>query len=329
VIAAVFEYTVGVMAVALLIDAVIGDPDVVWRQVPHPVALLGRLIAALDRALNSGAVRRAKGVLALLVLVGVSGGIGVVITALLAPHDWGWIVEAILAAILIAQQSLFRHFRAVTQPLAAGDLAGARAALARIVGRDVTSLDDSGVARAAIESLAESTADGIVAPVFWGALFGLPGILVYKAVNTADSMIGHRDARYADFGWAAARLDDLLNLAPARLTGLLFVIAAAFTPGADARGAFTAMRRDARKHASPNAGFPEAAMAGALGMRLGGPRAYDGEVHDLPWFGDGRAEAGSVDMRRAAQLFIAASLAHAVILIGLASLVGHLMLPPR
>jgi adenosylcobinamide-phosphate synthase len=266
--------------------------------------------------------------LALAFLVAVAGGIGIAVTALLAPYAWGWIVEAVLAAILIAQKSLIRHFTAVAAPLAHADLAAARRALARIVGRDVASLDDSGVARAAIESLTESTSDGVVAPVFWGALFGLPGILVYKAVNTADSMIGHRDAQYAEFGWAAARLDDLLNLAPARLTGLLFAGAAWFTPGGDARAAVAVMLRDARKHDSPNAGFPEAAAAGALGVRLGGPRSYAGEVHDLPWFGDGRTAASHQDLTQAVRLVIAALLAHSLIVIAFAAWVGHLTLPP-
>ena len=322
------EYTMAVMVVALLIDAVVGDPDILWRRLPHPVVLMGRLIAGLDRALNQGAARRAKGMFALVILVFVAGGIGWVISALLAPYRWGWFVEAALAAILIAQKSLLRHFFAVVTPLARGDIAAARLALAGIVGRDVGSLDEASVARASIESLAESTSDGVVAPVFWGALFGLPGILIYKAVNTADSMIGHRDDRYAEFGWAAARLDDVLNLVPARLTALLIVAAAWFTPGANARGAVAAMLRDARKHASPNAGFPEAVAAGALGLRLGGPRSYEGDVHELPWFGSGRAEATLEDMRQAAKLTVAALLLNVILLIALWVSVGHLTPPP-
>jgi len=301
-----FEHTLGVMAAALAVDAVIGDPDALWRRVPHPAALMGKLIGAFDRVLNSGDVRRLKGVLAVLVLVSICGSIGVALA-----EFGGWIVEAVISAILIAQNSLWRHFEAVRAPLAGGDLGGARSALAMIVGRDVRALDESGVARAGIESLAESTSDGIVAPVFWGALFGLPGILIYKAVNTADSMIGHRDARYAEFGWAAARLDDLLNLAPARITGLLFMAAAR------SRAAFDVMMRDARKHASPNAGFPEAAMAGALGVRLGGPRAYEGEVHDLPWFGDGPTEANAEDMIRARRIYVTAMVIHGAVILAL------------
>lgn len=299
-----FEHTLGVMAAALAIDALVGDPDALWRRIPHPVALMGRMIAALDGALNAGALRRAKGVAAVAILVGVSGGIAVALAEV-----GGWILEVVAVAILLAQNSLLRHFDAVREPLARGDLAAARAALALIVGRDVQNLDENGIARAGIESLAESTSDGVVAPAFWGALFGLPGIAIYKAINTADSMIGHRDARYGEFGWAAARFDDLLNLAPARITGLLFALAAR------SRTALEIMLRDARKHASPNAGFPEAAMAGALDIQLGGPRAYDGEAHELPWFGDGRTDASAEDMRRAARLTVTALLIHGAIIL--------------
>ena len=299
-------YTLGVTLAAVAIDAVVGDPAFIWRRLPHPVVLIGRSIGALDRALNSGAARRAKGIAAIAVVVALAGGIGGAIAAVLASYSWGWLIEAIFMSVLIAQRSLLQHFRAIEGPLARGDIEGARAALAQIVGRDVCVLDEAGVARAGIESLAENASDGVVAPVFWVALFGLPGILIYKAVNTADSMIGHRDARYEDFGWASARLDDLLNLIPARLTGVLICIAAYFTPDASARGAFAAMRRDARKHASPNAGFPEAAAAGALGLRLGGPRVYDGARDDAPWMGDGRAHATSRDMATAAKLSVTA-----------------------
>lgn len=298
-------YTLGVTLAAILIDAVVGDPAFVWRRLPHPAALIGRLIAALDRNLNHGAARRVKGIATAMVVVVVAGAIGGAITVLLAPYAWGGLVEAILMSILIAQRSLLQHFQAIAAPLLRGETDAARHALAQIVGRDVSVLDEAGVARAGIESLAENASDGVIAPIFWGALFGLPGILIYKAVNTADSMIGHRDERYEDFGWAAARLDDLLNLAPARLTGLLICGAAYFTPYASVCGAYAAMRRDARKHASPNAGFPEAAAAGALGLRLGGPRVYDGARDDAPWMGDGRTEATVGDMTAAGKLAVA------------------------
>jgi adenosylcobinamide-phosphate synthase len=298
------SYTLGIVLAAMLLDAVIGDPPALWRWLPHPVVLFGRLIGALERALNQASMRRAKGVMAIIVVVFIAGLVGGAISSALMPFDWGWIVEATVMSILIAQKSLLQHVRAVVEPLAHHDLSGARTALARIVGRDVSVLDEAGVARAGIETLAENASDGVIAPIFWAALFGLPGIMIYKAVNTADSMIGHRDERYAEFGWAAARLDDLLNLIPARLTGLLICVAALVTPGAFATGALRIMLRDARKHASPNSGFPEAAAAGALGLRLGGPRVYDAERDDAPWMGDGRSDATAADMERAIKLLI-------------------------
>jgi adenosylcobinamide-phosphate synthase len=250
-------------------------------------------------------MRRVKGVTAMVVVVLIAGLIGGAISSALMPFSWGWIVEALIMSILIAQKSLIQHVRAVAEPLARHDLSGARNALARIVGRDVGVLDEAGVARAGIETLAENASDGVIAPIFWGGLFGLPGIMIYKAVNTADSMIGHRDERYEAFGWAAARLDDLLNLIPARLTGLLICAAALAMPNNSAADAIRVMLRDARKHASPNAGFPEAAAAGALGLRLGGPRTYDDQRDDAPWMGDGRTEASARDMERAVKLVIA------------------------
>jgi adenosylcobinamide-phosphate synthase len=298
--------TLGVFLAAILLDAVIGDPPALWRKVPHPVVLIGRLIAALEQALNRDGMRRGKGVLAMVVVVVSAGLIGGAISSVLLPLDWGWIAEAFVASVFIAQKSLLDHVRAVVVPLSRGDLAAARAALALIVGRDVQTLDEAGVARAGIETLAENASDGVTAPIFWAALFGLPGIMIYKAVNTADSMIGHRDARYGEFGWAAARLDDLLNLVPARLTGLIVVCAAAFVPGTSPGAALRVMVRDARKHASPNAGFPESAAAGALDLRLGGPRIYDGVRDDAPWMGDGRETATAADMDRALKLIVAA-----------------------
>ena len=298
------SYTLGVVFAAMLLDAVIGDPAWLWRRLPHPVVLIGRLIAGLERALNREGQRRAKGVLTVVIVVLVAGLIGGAVSSVLMPFSWGWLAEAAIASILIAQKSLIEHVRAVVDPLARHDLDGARAALTRIVGRDVSVLDEAGVARAGIETCAENASDGVIAPIFWGALFGLPGMMVYKAVNTADSMIGHRDERYAEFGWAAARLDDLLNLIPARLTGLLIVIAALVTPSASASDGLRIMLRDARRHASPNAGFPEAATAGALDLRLGGPRVYEGERDDAPWMGDGRMGATAQDMTRTIRLIV-------------------------
>jgi adenosylcobinamide-phosphate synthase len=316
------SYTLGVVLAAMLLDAVIGDPPAVWRRIPHPVVWIGRLIGALESRLNVGPMRRAKGIVAMIVVVLVAGLVGGAISSALMPFDWGWIVEAVVMSILIAQKSLLQHVRAVMHPMIAGDTDTARSALGLIVGRDTSNLDEAGIVRAGIETLAENASDGVIAPIFWGALFGLPGIMIYKAVNTADSMIGHRDERYGEFGWAAARLDDLLNLVPARLAGLLISAAALVIPGASATGAVRIMLRDARKHASPNAGYPEAAAAGALGLRLGGPRVYDGVRDDAPWMGDGRAEASARDIERATNLVVAS-----FVLAGIAVLILWMLTP--
>jgi adenosylcobinamide-phosphate synthase len=266
----------------------------------------------LDRRLNDLALpfraRRLRGCLATGLLVGAAAAAGIVLALLLAmaPRPIAVPIEAAIAAIFLAQKGLLDHVGAVAHRLSAGGLAGGREAVAQIVGRDVSVLDEPGVARAAIESLAENFSDGVAAPVFWYALLGLPGLLVYKAVNTADSMIGHRSARYEAFGWAAARLDDLLNLVPARLSAALIVVAAAMTGRGAMRAAATALR-DARLHKSPNAGWPEAAVAGALGLAIGGPRRYDTLAVDGAWLNPGgRPEADAADINAAIRLVEAA-----------------------
>lgn len=284
-----------VLAAAAL-EAAFDYPDALHRRVPHPVVWIGTLISTLEARLNrpdfSEALRRVLGVLTLLIIVGVSGLAGWLITKFGGP----WAV-VIVGVVGLAQRSLYDHVRAVAKPLRAGDLQSARTAVGMIVGRDTARLDESGVAAAAIESLAESFCDGVVAPIFWFVVAGLPGLFVYKAVNTADSLIGHREPRWRRFGWASARFDDLLNLIPARLAGVLVAVAG--------RGGWTAMWRDAGKHSSPNAGWPEAAMAGALGVQLGGPAWYDGEVSNRPVLGQGRApDAG--DVARALKVYLAA-----------------------
>ncbi len=293
---------------AILVDAVVGDPDWLWRRAPHPVVLCGRLIGWLDRWLNGGegqAWGRTAGIAALAIIIGVAWGIGEVLAALFALHPLGLAGEIIVVAILLAQRSLYDHVRRVFDAFAKGGLPAARIAVSQIVGRDPEALDESGVCRAAIETTAENFSDGVVAPAFWYLVAGLPGILIYKAINTADSMIGHRSPRYKAFGWAAARLDDVVNLIPARLSGLM-VVAAAFLTGADARGAWTAMLRDARSHRSPNAGWPEAATAGALGVAIAGPRRYPtGWVEDGWMNTDGRKELQPADIGRNLRLFIA------------------------
>ncbi|MBO1080592.1 adenosylcobinamide-phosphate synthase CbiB [Roseomonas haemaphysalidis] len=293
---------------ALLLEALAGYPPWLFRLVRHPVVWIGALIGRLDRTLNREAAlpaaRRAWGVVALLGLLAVVVLPAVALQAALLPLGWAGIgVLAVLAASLPAQRSLHEHVAAVATGLEEGGLDGGRAAVSLIVGRNPASLDEAGVVRAATESLAENFSDGIVAPVFWGLLGGLPGMLFYKAVNTADSMIGHRTPRHAAFGWAAARLDDVINLPASRLSALWIGLAAAMTPGASVGDAARAVWRDAGRHRSPNAGWPEAAMAGALGLRLAGPRMYGEAVVDDGWMGHGRAAATVEDLRRALALF--------------------------
>jgi adenosylcobinamide-phosphate synthase len=217
----------------------------------------------------------------------------------LLPQRLGWLVLGIAASSLLASRSLYDHVRAVAAALERDGLAAGRDVVARIVGRNPAVLDEAGVARAAIESLAENFSDAVVAPALWCAVLGLPGIALYKAINTADSMLGHRTPRHEAFGWASARLDDVVNLPASRLAGLLLALAA----GRGALGALAAMRRDAPRHRSPNAGWPEAAMAGALGLRLAGLRVYGATRIDDAWMGDGRAEAGVADIHHALALY--------------------------
>jgi adenosylcobinamide-phosphate synthase len=268
---------------------------------------MGRMIAVLDRALNhenmSDAKRRAAGVAALLAIIGVPAIIGYVVERSVLLLPLGIVVAAIIASTLIAQRSLREHVANVAAALEHGGVAAGRAAVAHIVGRDPDALDAAGVARAAIESLAENFSDGVVAPAFWLAATGLAGGAAYKAINTADSMIGHRTPRHEAFGWAAARLDDLVNLPASRLSALLIVAAAAVSSGASAAHAWRAVVRDAPRHRSPNAGYPEAAMAGALGLALAGPRVYGGVRVNDAVMGDGRRETTAADIRAALRLY--------------------------
>lgn len=263
---------------------------------------MGALLTALEKSLNRGSHKRLKGVLALLVLLAVTAAITVAIRIGLGFIPFGWVIEAVLASSLLAQKELGRAVRAVADALDHSLQAG-RKQVAQIVGRDPETLDQAGVSRAAIESLAESTSDGIIAPLFWLVLGGLPGIALYKAANTADSMIGHKTERHLEFGWAAARFDDLVNWIPARLSALLVAGAAFWVKGADAEKAWTTALSDAKKHDSPNAGWPEAAFAGALGFALGGPRSYDGKTVALPTLGAGRADLGPADIRKSLDLY--------------------------
>ncbi|MRG70888.1 cobalamin biosynthesis protein CobD [Alphaproteobacteria bacterium HT1-32] len=307
---------------ALGLDAVFGEMGWVFRMMPHPVVLIGRLISSLERRLNRenrGQVDRAiRGFLVVVFMVGSTAIIGAAVSWVSAWHPFGWLIELFLVATLVAQRSLYDHVAAVAGPLSKDDLPGARKAISRVVGRDPNALDKHGVTRAGIETTAENFGDGVVAPVFWYLLFGFPGILVYKTVNTLDSMIGYRNDRYRSFGFTAAKLDDLLNWVPARLSGLILVLAAIVTPGAHAGPAFRVMLRDAGKHRSPNAGWPEGAMAGALDVALAGPRRYGSQVVDDDWIGGkGRARATVRDLRRALVLYTFACVIHAALIAGL------------
>ncbi len=287
---------------ALLIERLVGYPPALFRIIGHPVTWIGALITWLETRLNQGDRRKLKGVVLLLLLLGTGLAVSLLIIAVTRRIPFGWVIEAILASSLLAQKELSRAVNAVADGLVVSLDAG-RKAVGQIVGRDVAGLDQAGISRAAIESLAESTSDGIVAPLFWLLVLGLPGIVLYKAVNTADSMIGHKTERYREFGWASARFDDLVNWIPARLSALLIAGAGFFTRRADPEHAWAMALRDARKHSSPNAGWPEAALAGALGFSLGGTRSYDGETEELPSFGDGRAELNAGDILSALALF--------------------------
>jgi len=292
---------------ALLIEAIVGYPDRLVRAIGHPVIWIGRLISILDRTLNhegmSNARRRAAGAVALLIIIAVAATVGYVLQHGLLLLPLGIAPVAILASAFIAQRSLYDHVVRVAAALEQDGIAAGREAVSHIVGRDPEALDEAAVARAAIESLAENFSDGVVAPVFWLAVGGLAGGTVYKAINTADSMIGHRTPRHQAFGFAAARLDDLVNLPASRLSALLIIAAAAVTAGASAAGAWRAVARDAHRHRSPNAGYPEAAMAGALGLALAGPRVYGGVQVEDAMMGDGRRDATAADIRAALTLY--------------------------
>jgi adenosylcobinamide-phosphate synthase len=292
---------------AAVVEALAGYPAPLYRAIGHPVTWMGRWLAGLEEIANrpslSFATRRATGAGVLLIYLTSIALVAWLMTRALLPWGaFGFAALVLLAASLPAQRSLAAHVRAVADGLDAS-LEEGRRAVAKIVGRNPDALDEAGVARAAIESLAENFSDGVVAPIVWTALGGLVGGALLKAINTADSMVGHKDERYAAFGWAAARLDDLVNLPASRLAALWLILAAALTSGASAREAARAVRRDASHHRSPNAGWPEAAMAGALGLKLAGPRVYGRTLVDDAFMGAGRREADATDIRRALRLY--------------------------
>jgi adenosylcobinamide-phosphate synthase len=299
--------SVALAVLAMLIELCLGYPQWLSRTIGHPVIWIGSLIGGLDRILNRDNAgpsrRRAGGIVALAIVLALVGLIAFVVQHELLGLPFGLVAAALIASTLIAQRSLYRHVADVAAALESGDIAASRAAVSHIVGRDTAGLDASGVARAAIESLAENFSDAVVAPVLWLAIAGLPGAALYKAVNTADSMIGHRSERYAAFGWAAARLDDLVNLPASRLTALLLIAAAALNRPGAATEAWRTVWLDAPRHRSPNAGYPEAAIAGALRLSLAGPRSYDGVRVDDAVMGGGRWTADAADIRRALALY--------------------------
>ncbi len=312
---------------ALLIDRVLGDPDWLWKRVRHPVVLFGGAVSLADGWLNktdnSLYEKRRDGFVAiagLLVLAAFAGLAVVWVCSLFGP--FGFLLQAVIASVFLAQKSLIDHVATVSEGLTSGGLEGGRRAVSMIVGRDPNSLDESGVCRAAIESLAENSSDGVIAPAFWFVVAGLPGLFAYKMLNTADSMIGHMNEKYRDFGRASAKLDDVANWIPARLTGLLLIAAGALVVGGErARQAFGGMMRDARLHRSPNAGWPESAMAGLTGLALAGPRIYNGDIANEPMLnGSGRRDAGVTDIDASIRI-VAAMFTVFAGLIGLLALV--------
>jgi adenosylcobinamide-phosphate synthase len=293
-------------ALALLIERLFGYPKPLYDMMGHPIEWIGTILKKLENLLYDPEAEplqaRFRGLAALLALLLIVAIPAVVTTSILSTFKFGWIIEALLATALIAQHSLFEHVNAVRKGLDTS-LPEGRKAVAKIVGRDPAALDESGVVKGALESLAENASDGIVAPVLWYAFLGLPGIVAYKAINTADSLIGHKSERYIYFGWAAARLDDLINLPASRLTGFLFAAAVAWNARERGKIALQAMWRDAPKHQSPNAGWPESALAASLGVKFGGPRSYDGSRVNLPWMGEGREILNRDDIRKGLRLY--------------------------
>jgi adenosylcobinamide-phosphate synthase len=311
-----------ILFLGLALDAVVGDMRWLFRYVPHPVVMVGSLIAALERRLNrdtrSEETRITRGAIVVGFVVLLAFAVGLGVLWFTRQMRGGWLIELFLVTVLIAQRSLYDHVKHVADGLDREGVQGGREAVRHIVGRDPQALDEHGVARAAVESLFENFADGVVAPAFWYVIAGLPGLMAAKAANTLDSMIGHRSPRYLAFGRAAARLDTAMNYVPARLSGVIIALAAAFAPTAAPWSAFRVMFRDARSHRSVNAGWPEGAAAGALGLALAGPRRYGTEMVNDPWIGHGRARVEPDDIRRALFLFVVACLIHGMLIGSLA-----------
>ena len=291
-----------IMLCAMALDAFVGWPPALYDRIGHPVTWLGALIERFDKTLNRPewhpATRKIMGVILVLFAAGGTFYLGLFLQSLLSGSLVGFALSVLIVWPLIAVNSMYTHVEDVAVPLAENYLSEARAAVSLIVGRNPDELDKAGIGRAAIESLAENTSDGIVAPVFWGAILGLPGVFAYKAINTLDSMVGYKTPKHLHFGWASAKLDDIVNFLPARLTGWLIALTTA-----NRKAAFAVISFDAKKHRSPNAGWPEGAMAGALGVRLSGPRQYEGGMSDEPWVNENGRDVEPADVMRALVIF--------------------------
>ncbi|MEP2979563.1 MAG: adenosylcobinamide-phosphate synthase CbiB [Lentilitoribacter sp.] len=299
-----------ILVLAIVLDMFVGDPDWIWRKLPHPVVFFGKVISVLDQYLNrirdNRRTRKRFGLLALFVMLIIALGIGVLLASVFREIGvMGFVIEIIIVAVLIAQKSMSDHIKSIIVPLSSGDIEGARYAVSMIVGRQTSEMNASDVTRSSIESLAENFSDGVVAPIFWYALLGLPGILMYKMLNTADSMIGHKSVEYEDFGWASAKLDDMANWLPARLSALLIAVAALISIGPKSfKDAIWTVLNNASLHRSPNAGWPETAMAGALGIVLSGPRSYGDKVTHEPYLNPtGRLKLTHLDLEKATKIF--------------------------
>ena len=305
-----FSISLLVLILAIMVDAVAGDPRWLYSRIPHPIVVIGHQIELLDRFLNqthySPVTRKLLGVISILIIVSSAWLVGWLISWSCNQVSFGVVLQALAVSIFLAQNSLYQHVASVAKACKADDLVDARSQISHIVGRDPNSLDQRAIGRAAIESLSENFSDGVVAPIFWYVVGGLPALIAYKALNTSDSMIGYLTDKYADFGWCAARFDDAANFIPARLSAFIITIAAFIIPSAAGNSAFTTAIRDAKKHRSKNAGWPEAAMAGALGIKIAGPRNYDGILVEDAWMGNGIANVDASHIFMALRIYCVA-----------------------
>ena len=305
-----FSNNLLVLILAIIVDAVAGDPRWLYSRIPHPIVVIGHQIELLDRFFNRThylpVTRKLLGVISVLIIISSAWLIGWLIAWSYNQVSFGVVLQALIVSIFLAQNSLYQHVASVAKACKADDLIDARSQISHIVGRDPNSLDQRAIGRAAIESLSENFSDGVVAPIFWYVVGGLPALIAYKALNTSDSMIGYLTDKYADFGWCAARFDDAANFIPARLSAFIITIAAFIIPSATGNRAFTTAIRDAKKHRSKNAGWPEAAMAGALGIKIAGPRNYDGILVEDAWMGDGIANVDASHIFMALRIYCVA-----------------------